>query len=125
MYYVPITKSATTNELLVGILPSISGGNADYIEALYKAYLESPNNVDQDWRDYFDKLPKVDGNISPDISHATVKAHFLDLARQYRGAVSATVSDSLASDHERKQIRVLQLISAYRQRGIKRQISIL
>ena len=96
---------------------SISGGNADYIEALYEAYLESPNNVDQDWRDYFDKLPKVDGSISPDISHATVKAHFLDLARQYRGAVSATVSDSLASDHERKQIRVLQLISAYRQRG--------
>ena len=39
---------------------SISGGNADYIEALYEAYLESPNNVDQDWRDYFDKLPKVD-----------------------------------------------------------------
>ena len=96
---------------------SISGGNADYIEALYEKYLESPNNVDQDWRDYFDKLPRVNGNISPDIPHKTVKAHFLELARQYRGAVSATVSDSLASDHERKQIRVLQLISAYRQRG--------
>lgn len=95
----------------------ISGGNADYVEAMYETYLESPNSVDQDWRDYFDKLPRVNGNISPDIPHGTIRAHFLELARQKRGAVRATVADSLATEHERKQIRVLQLISAYRQRG--------
>ena len=95
----------------------ISGGNADYVEALYEKYLESPNEVDQEWRDCFDKLPRVNGNIQPDIPHATVRAHFLELARQNRGAVRATVADSLATDHERKQIRVVQLISAYRQRG--------
>ena len=95
----------------------ISGGNADYVEALYEKYLESPNEVDQEWRDCFDKLPRVNGNIQPDVPHATVRAHFLELARQNRGAVRATVADSLATDHERKQIRVVQLISAYRQRG--------
>lgn len=95
----------------------LSGGNADYVEALYETYLESPNEVDQQWRDFFDKLPRVNGNIRPDVPHATVRAHFLELARQKRGAVRATVADSLATEHERKQIRVVQLISAYRQRG--------
>lgn len=95
----------------------ISGGNADYVEAMYETYLESPNSVDQDWRDCFDKLPRVNGNIRPDVPHGTIRAHFLELARQKRGAVRATVADSLATEHERKQIRVLQLISAYRQRG--------
>lgn len=95
----------------------IAGGNADYVEALYEEYLAAPNDVDPEWRDFFDRLPRVEGNIQPDIPHATVRAHFLELARQQRGAVRATVSDSLATEHERKQIRVVQLISAYRQRG--------
>jgi len=95
----------------------IAGGNAEYVEALYETYLADANAVSPQWRDYFDKLPRVDGNIQPDISHATVRSHFLELARQRRGAVRATVADSLATEHERKQIRVLQLISAYRQRG--------
>lgn len=95
----------------------IAGGNADYVEALYEQYLESPNDIDPEWRDFFDKLPSVEGNINPDISHATVRAHFLELARQQRGAVRATVADSLATEHERKQIQVVRLISAYRQRG--------
>jgi 2-oxoglutarate dehydrogenase E1 component len=95
----------------------IAGGNADYVEALYERYLESPNDVDPEWRDFFDKLPRVSGNINPDVPHATVRAHFLELARQNRGAVRATVADSLATEHERKQIQVVRLISAYRQRG--------
>ena len=86
----------------------LSGGNADYVEALYEKYLESPNDVDPQWRDFFDKLPRVDSNIRPDVPHATVRAHFLELARQKRGAVRATVADSLATEHERKQIRVGQ-----------------
>ena len=73
----------------------ISGGNADYVEALYEKYLEAPNEVDQEWRDCFDKLPRVNGNIQPDVPHATVRAHFSELARQNRGAVRATVADSL------------------------------
>ncbi len=95
----------------------ISGGNADYVEALYEQYLENPNDIDPEWRDFFDKLPKLEGNIKPDVPHETVRLHFLELARQKRGAARATVADSLATEHERKQVRVVRLISAYRQRG--------
>lgn len=95
----------------------ISGANADYVELMYEAYLVNPNEIEPEWRDFFDRLPNVEGNIEPDVSHGTVRAHFLELARQKRGASVATVEDSLATEHERKQIRVVRLISAYRQRG--------
>ena len=32
----------------------ISGGNADYVEAVYEAYLRDPNSIAAEWRDYFD-----------------------------------------------------------------------
>ena len=38
----------------------LSGGNAAYVEDLYEAYLKDPNDVPQQWREYFDRLPKVD-----------------------------------------------------------------
>ena len=50
----------------------IAGGNADYVEALYEEYLAAPNDVDPEWRDFFDRLPRVEGNIQPDIPHATI-----------------------------------------------------
>ncbi len=95
----------------------IAGGNADYVEALYEQYLEAPNEVAPEWRDFFDKLPRVEGNIQPDIPHATIRAHYRELAFQRSGAVSATVANSFATDHEKKQVAVVRLISAYRQRG--------
>ncbi|MGB0223125.1 MAG: 2-oxoglutarate dehydrogenase E1 subunit family protein, partial [Luminiphilus sp.] len=35
----------------------LSGGNAAYVEDLYEAYLKDPNDVPQQWREYFDRLP--------------------------------------------------------------------
>ena len=95
----------------------IAGGNADYVEALYEQYLEAPNDVSPEWRDFFDKLPRVESNIQPDIPHAIVRSHFREMAFQRSGAVSATVADSFATDHEKKQVAVVRLISSYRQRG--------
>ena len=37
----------------------ISGGNAEYVDALYEVYLQDPNAVAPEWRDYFDQLPRV------------------------------------------------------------------
>ena len=37
----------------------LSGGNAAYVEDLYEAYLKDPNDIPQQWREYFDRLPKV------------------------------------------------------------------
>ncbi|TNF34694.1 MAG: 2-oxoglutarate dehydrogenase E1 component [Gammaproteobacteria bacterium] len=96
----------------------VSGGNAPYVEALYESYLTDPNSVPQQWRDYFDKLPRVNGQIQADVPHSTVVEHFQLLGRAKRrpDAVPHEMG-STASEYERKQVRVVQMIQAYRQRG--------
>jgi 2-oxoglutarate dehydrogenase E1 component len=59
----------------------ISGGNASYVEELYEAYLQDPASVADQWRSYFDTLPMVEGSLARDISHSTVKDHFLLLSK--------------------------------------------
>ncbi|MBL4585370.1 MAG: 2-oxoglutarate dehydrogenase E1 component [Pseudomonadales bacterium] len=93
----------------------LSGGNAPYIEELFETYLADPNTVPEQWRNYFDALPKVDGVVIPDVSHATVRDQFLQFSRQ--ATAVAADKHSAGFQHEFKQIRVLQLIDAYRNRG--------
>jgi 2-oxoglutarate dehydrogenase E1 component len=94
----------------------IYGGNATYVEDLYEAYLMDPNAVPEEWRSYFDTLPRVDGTLQ-DIPHSTVRERFAKISKM-RVRTEATVqADSQATEYERKQVRVIQLISAYRQRG--------
>jgi 2-oxoglutarate dehydrogenase E1 component len=100
----------------------IAGGNAPYVEALYEAYLTEPNSVPPEWREYFDKLPKVDTDAVNlhDVPHSVVRDQFARISKM-RVRTEATVAhDSQATEHERKQVRVLQLIGAYRQRGHQR-----
>ncbi|MFN2328480.1 MAG: 2-oxoglutarate dehydrogenase E1 component [Chromatocurvus sp.] len=97
----------------------IAGGNAAYVEDLYESYLKDPNTVPEQWRDYFDKLPLVESSVSQlnDIPHSAVRDRFARISKM-RVRTEATVAhDSQATEHERKQVRVVQLISAYRQRG--------
>jgi 2-oxoglutarate dehydrogenase E1 component len=95
----------------------ISGGNATYVEDLYEAYLMDPNAVPEEWRNYFDTLPRVNGNTLQDVPHSTVRERFAQISKM-RVRTEATVeADSRATEYERKQVRVVQLISAYRQRG--------
>src|SRR5690554_6970166 len=61
----------------------LSGGNASYVEELYELYLHDPNSVAEEWRSYFDKLPQTSGTGS-DISHSTIREHFLSLAKNPR-----------------------------------------
>ena len=37
----------------------IAGGNAEYIEALYEAYLQEPNAIAPQWRNYLDRKSVV------------------------------------------------------------------
>jgi len=97
----------------------IAGGNATYVEDLYESYLTDPNGVPEQWRDYFDKLPRVESEITliQDVPHSTIRDRFAQISKM-RVRTEATVQhDSQATEHERKQVRVVQLISAYRQRG--------
>ncbi|UTW45851.1 2-oxoglutarate dehydrogenase E1 component [bacterium SCSIO 12696] len=93
-----------------------SGGNADYVEALYENYLHDPNGVPDEWRAFFDSLPRVNGG-GPDVSHATIQQHFELLGRRKARKGPAPGSGGVNIEHERKQVKVLQLISAYRSRG--------
>ncbi|WP_263139564.1 2-oxoglutarate dehydrogenase E1 component [Pseudomonas sp. RIT-PI-AD] len=93
----------------------LSGGNAAYVEELYELYLHDPNAVPEEWRTYFQKLP-TDGNAATDVSHSTVRDHFVLLAKNQRRAQPVSAG-SVSSEHEKKQVEVLRLIQAYRMRG--------
>jgi 2-oxoglutarate dehydrogenase E1 component len=43
----------------------LAGNNLAYVEALYESFLDDPNSVPGEWRDYFDKLPRVEGALRP------------------------------------------------------------
>jgi len=96
----------------------LGGSNSPYLEVLYEQYLSDPNTVDESWREYFQSLPMV-GDNGQDIPHSEVRAQFLQLTRNgggARSAAAAAVASGL-SPQELKQIRVTQLINAYRVRG--------
>jgi 2-oxoglutarate dehydrogenase E1 component len=95
----------------------LSGGNAAYIEDLYDAYLHDPNSVADQWRNFFDTLPQPNGKIGPDTSHATVMAHFEQLGRRRSRPVVIAGSGGENIEHERKQVKVAQLIISHRNRG--------
>ena len=97
----------------------ITGGNATYVEDLYESYLKNPNGVPEQWREYFDKLPRVESAVVQidEVPHSVVRDRFAQISKM-RVRTEATVQhDSQATEYERKQVRVVQLISAYRQRG--------
>ena len=93
----------------------LSGGNAAYVEELYELYLHDPNAVPEEWRTYFQKLP-ADGNSATDVSHSTIRDHFVLLAKNQRRSQPVSAG-SVSSEHEKKQVEVLRLIQAYRMRG--------
>jgi 2-oxoglutarate dehydrogenase E1 component len=89
------------------------GGSAAYLEEQYELYLQNPDLVSPEWRKHFDSLPKVNGNIAGDVSHAAIRDYFANLAYQ----PIAYSAESGTSEHVRKQGHVLQLINAYRSHG--------
>lgn len=94
----------------------ISGGNAAYVEELYEQFLRDPNSIPEEWRDYFEKLPQIEGFNAQDVSHATIREHFELLAKQ-RSTSHVIASASVTPEHEKKQVQVMELIESFRQRG--------
>ncbi len=94
----------------------ISGGNAAYVEELYEGYLEDPNSVPEEWRGYFEKLPLAQEGVIRDVPHSTVRDHFATLGK-VRLRSAAVPTNNQFTELERKQVRVIALCSAYRQRG--------
>src|SRR5690606_24157525 len=95
----------------------ISGGNAAYVEGLYESYLADPNSVSDQWRDYLDKLPRVNGAIGNDVNHSEIIESFELLGRTRARPIVAPGSGAANVAHERKQVEVVQLVNAYRLSG--------
>lgn len=94
----------------------LAGLNAAYLEQLYEDYLQHPDNVPPTWRDYFAALPQINGQ-AVEVSHADIRSQFraMGLHRQ-----TTAVASGQGVEHIHKQVRVLQLINAYRFRGHQR-----
>ncbi|GAB59967.1 2-oxoglutarate dehydrogenase E1 component [Rheinheimera nanhaiensis] len=91
----------------------LGGGNMAYVDELYESYLAEPTSVGDEWREFFAKLPKIDG-VDLETRHSDVRQQFAELARNKHREV-VVVNTGAASDS--RQVKVLQLINSYRFRG--------
>jgi 2-oxoglutarate dehydrogenase E1 component len=94
-----------------------SGGNLEYVEDLFESYLVDPNSVSEEWRKCFDQLPRVSEAQSTDVPHSVIQEQFLQIGKNKFRSMPVSSGSVATSDHEQKQINVLQLINAYRVRG--------
>ncbi len=95
----------------------ISGGNAAYVEDLYDQYLVDANSVPDEWRVYFEKLPRIAGVATQDTPHSAIRDHFEEISKKRTQPTLLPGTGSSKLEHESKQVKVLQLISSYRFRG--------
>ncbi|MCW2258165.1 2-oxoglutarate dehydrogenase E1 component [Providencia alcalifaciens] len=89
----------------------LAGANQSYIEQLYEDYLTDPNSVDAGWKEIFQQLPGAGTNAEQ--FHSQARDYFRRLAKdstRYHTSVSDPAIDA-------KQVKVLQLINAFRFRG--------
>ena len=90
----------------------LAGGNADYVESLYDAWLADAASVSTDWGRYFETFK---GRESGDVSHVPAIARIEAAQKQrHNGASVVSANDD---EHARKQAGVLRLLTAYRSRG--------
>ncbi|WP_392398172.1 2-oxoglutarate dehydrogenase E1 component [Edwardsiella piscicida] len=89
----------------------LAGANQSYIEQLYEDYLTDPDSVEGSWKTLFQQLP-VNG-LPPDQLHSQTREYFRRLAKdptRFGLAFNDPQTDA-------KQVKVLQLINAFRFRG--------
>lgn len=94
----------------------MAGGNAAYVEEIYEAYLDDPKSVSSEWRAIFDQLPKVDG-VELESNHTQIREQFKSLAALGPAGRATSSAPAAPSGGDQKQVKVLQLINAYRFRG--------
>ncbi|MDG1923257.1 MAG: 2-oxoglutarate dehydrogenase E1 component [Glaciecola sp.] len=95
----------------------MAGANAAYVEELYEAYLEDPQSVPSTWQQVFETLPKVDG-VEIDSNHTKVRDEFRKMAALGpMSRVSNSAAPIIGAAGDEKQVKVLQLINAFRFRG--------
>ncbi|MGL9750438.1 MAG: 2-oxoglutarate dehydrogenase E1 component [Symbiopectobacterium sp.] len=89
----------------------LAGANLSYIEQLYEDFLTDPDSIDLSWRSIFQQLPTA--VVKPDQLHSKTRDYFRRLAKD----ASRFSSSVIDPDIDAKQVKVLQLINAFRFRG--------
>ena len=92
----------------------LSGSNSAYVEELYEQFLANRLSVPDEWRTFFESLSD---SALADVSHAAIKRDFVSLGKVSRYKQVLSNDAIVNSEHESKQVQVLQLISSYRVRG--------
>jgi 2-oxoglutarate dehydrogenase E1 component len=92
------------------------GGNAAFIEDLYENYLENPQSVPGEWRDYFDRMQNLPGATDKDVAHAPVVESFVQRAKRGEFTSQRTLPAEPVTS-ERLQVAALLLVTAYRIAG--------
>ena len=88
-----------------------AGVQSSYLESLYESYLEDSSSIPDDWKIYFDSLPQINGG-QEDISHQEIINRFKE------EKVNPPINFiSKESETNSQQVKVIQLIQAYRNRG--------
>ncbi len=99
----------------------LEGENAAWLEYLYENYINNPDSVPEQWKNTFNSLqndPALSQLKSTDISHSSIQSHFRKLAQSANSyTADKPCADLEAVEHDRKQVRVLQLINSYRFMG--------
>jgi 2-oxoglutarate dehydrogenase E1 component len=95
----------------------MAGGNAAYVEELYEAYLDNPQNVPESWKIVFDELPKIEG-VSVETNHSSIRDDFRKMASLGPAARAGSAGRGASeAPTDERQVKVLQLINAFRFRG--------
>jgi len=84
-----------------------AGAQSSYLESLYESYLDNPSSIPDDWKIYFDSLPRTAG-AQEEVSHKEIIEKF-----KKEQVNPSTKSISTNAPLNSKQVKVIQLIQAY------------
>ena len=88
-----------------------AGAQGSYLESLYELYLKDPLTVPDDWKIYFDSLPSV-SDEEDEVSHQEIIERLKE--EEINPSINIQSSGNISNS---KQVKVIQLIQAYRNRG--------
>ena len=87
----------------------VSAGHGAYLENLYETFLNNPEDLSNEWHDFFTNLPKHPLS-NGEISHQKIIQEFKNLPRNNSKKIKEVSIDE-------RQGKVIKLIKSYRNRG--------
>ncbi len=84
-----------------------SAGHAAYLESLYETFINDPDQLSDEWKEFFENLPHHPTS-NGEISHQNIIKEFKNISR--KNSISKTTVDE-------RQGKVIRLIQSYRNRG--------